>query len=992
MSTPDPLAQGGHSDAMDIDQPKKRDADSLFVHEDEEDEAGHNSKRQKQNFDSAYASQSQGGTPEQNHDSAPQSPPKTPSRKHKSTIIIVDGKVPGLKQWLGDRRPCLAVYHPSFKQSEKEATQACNRFIDQHAFLKDKGYCNAEVDHIVHSRLPKFRFPASSYPVPKPVVLLGAAGAGKSSGLNCYLDKTAVAVESDSGARGTKTVHEYSTACHDQNSKYRVVARYAPLKQVQLEVEKHCSAVVNWRQREKGQFDAEEEDDMKKQHDTAMDFFNTLLGDREDFDVDLEDTDYFEDNSGEDVPDLADELCGYILELLESKGVVGNDMTQSLEAEDEEELNRIFTALSGPAGMNDISRGKVSTWPLISKIEIHLSNNVLDDGVKIADAPGVTDTNHTVVQKTKDYLKEAGTIFVFTTPTRVKNNPDLDKNLTECIHLGKMQSTYLIVTNIDGKTSFKQTDLANLRAEDRAQYQDAEDRLHNLKHEHIRLMEAKKSESDFDEYKALEARGDEVALEIKQAEMKIQQVAVEIRNRSIELMVKNKFRELEGSKNAPDLKVIFTSNSEYQKHLTGYDENSLPILDREATGIPKVQDVLYRVPAIGKTHTLGRFIDVHLPGVFNGIIGTLTKSSLERKSEVATLIRNHFDEVEAIVGRILAELNSSYQDHIRGAFLANHAKWVAAIQAKLEGWSTYKAATFTAFCRRKGVWKALKDEPFSNWNYEIQEVYRAKLNGGFNLVDADLDATESGLINSINTLFQDLERKLEACEGLQGVNPKPLFRQFRVIRDGLIDDVTEHFQILLKDKAREIRNSATLRSEYTCITDIMDSTYTKCAELKAADVPPADPMPSKSASKTAPAPAKTAPTPLKSTGKTGTAKPKKKKGGVHAVRVEELRKKLVGDGGVTGVYDTLGKELRTCFTALIKNYEEKLKDDLASASEKVLEDFDLRYQTAAPTTEEDAEAVEMLKNEAQIALESIERAKALYEEAMAYETENAASA
>lgn len=55
----------------------------------------------------------------------------------------------------------------------------------------------------------------------------------------------------------------------------------------------------------------------------------------------------------------------------------------------------------------------------------------------------------------------------------------------------------------------------------------------------------------------------------------------------------------------------------------------------------------------------------------------------------------------------------------------------------------------------------MKDEPFSNWNYEIQEVYRAKLNGGFNLVDADLDATESGLINSINTLFQDLERKLE---------------------------------------------------------------------------------------------------------------------------------------------------------------------------------------------------------------------------------------
>lgn len=48
-----------------------------------------------------------------------------------------------------------------------------------------------------------------------------------------------------------------------------------------------------------------------------------------------------------------------------------------------------------------------------------------------------------------------------------------------------------------------------------------------------------------------------------------------------------------------------------------------------------------------------------------------------------------------------------------------------------------------------------------NWNSEIQEIYAADLSAAFNALDQDLDNILDGFLNSINELYQLLERKLE---------------------------------------------------------------------------------------------------------------------------------------------------------------------------------------------------------------------------------------
>jgi len=136
--------------------------------------------------------------------------------------------------------------------------------------------------------------------------------------------------------------------------------------------------------------------------------------------------------------------------------------------------------------------------------------------------------------------------------------------------------------------------------------------------------------------------------------------------------VKGKFRDLSGSNNAPDLNAFFVSNTEYQKHLAGYDRKSPPILDIEATGIPSVRRMLYTIPARGRVNTLRRICFSRLPSTFGSIQGILTKSRLERKQDVAKLISRVLEENGNLLETVVAEVTSRFKECIIGVISKLH--------------------------------------------------------------------------------------------------------------------------------------------------------------------------------------------------------------------------------------------------------------------------------------------------------------------------------
>lgn len=644
-------------------------------------------------------------------------------------------------------------------------TKTCDGFISEYNKVKEDGYNNPEMEKIVTKTFLAWRYPPNRYPSVHPVGFLGPAGVGKSSGINCYVSQQAAAVENDSGSRGTNVVHEYSAARTEQVEVFCVIVRYLGRMQIEKLIQKHYRHIMGYKtltRESSGEHDEDELKDMKQKHDTGVDFFLTLLRDREEFEDVDETSEYFDDRRSDDEDDVVSDLKGYVDELLDSEGIRDNEYSRSHTAESESELNDIFQAVSGVPGSTGIAKRKPSLWPLILKVEVHQDKDILNAGVVLADLPGVTDTNQTVIQNTKNYIKGAGTILVFATPSRIEKNPDLEANLTECVKRRKMHSTYLIVTNIDNKSTFKATEKANLLPEDKEELQAAEEYVHQLKHESVKIAQAKETTNDLEVFRKHDDRLRKLENMEKAASMKVKQVSIEIRNRHIQRVLKGKFRDLTGDKKAPDLKIFFTSNAEYQKHLAGYDVKDPPILDIKATGIPAVRCMLYEVPARGKITTLSRIVTSRLPNIFNGIIGCLTKSRLERKKDVEKLIIKVLEEDTKVVQLAMNELQAQFNEHIQQTFKANEPKWKKVGEAKVTEWSEFKSVTFAAFCRRVGDWRPSKEHRESlNWNKEIQSIFAGKVNAAFNSLEEDLDQIESDTMTNISNLYQKLQDELE---------------------------------------------------------------------------------------------------------------------------------------------------------------------------------------------------------------------------------------
>lgn len=622
---------------------------------------------------------------------------KKSKRGFQSSFPVTTGWIEPYDAFKSEGRPRLAIYHPSFEKTENMVTRVCDGFEAVFKQCRDGGYCDPQIETIVEKSLRTMRYPPNKYPSVQSVGFLGPAGVGKSSGMNCYVSMQAAAVENDLGARGTNVVHEYSNAMPMQIPNFLVRVRYLRLDQIKKLIRGHCHNIfehINLSHATLEELEEDEIKDMKEKHDTGLDFFMTILREDEDFEDADEASEYFKERKSEDESDVAQELSSLVDKLLDAQDIKANGMTKEYPAEHESELTNIFQKISGPPSFASGGGKKSSLWPLIIKVEVHHDKDMLNAGVVLGDAPGVTDTNRTVVQNTKSYLKNAGTILVFATPSRIEKNPELEANLRACIRLGKMHQTYLVITMIDNKTTIKDAERPNFPQEDQDALEDAELYVERIKQDSERTTLAKKRANDLEEFKMLDDHQRELEVLEKLASMKVKQTAIEIRNRLILRSLKNKFRELSGSKKAPDLKIFFTSNQEYQKHLAGYDAKDPPILDIQGTGIPAVRRMLYEIPARGKVNTLTRIVRSRLPSIFSGIIGILTKSDLERKQDVENLIAKIMDQDAILVHQITEEVEVKFKDVIVGTMKANDGKWTAAALAKLSQWQEIKPGTY----------------------------------------------------------------------------------------------------------------------------------------------------------------------------------------------------------------------------------------------------------------------------------------------------------
>lgn len=250
---------------------------------------------------------------------------------------------------------------------------------------------------------------------------------------------------------------------------------------------------------------------------------------------------------------------------------------------------------------------------------------------------------------------------------RILDSATLDKNLQQLIQLGKTTNIGLIVTSIDTLAGMSDEAKDELLDEDKAIIDETEEYLTHLKEEKRQLdrqTRARGRVMDQSLFQKIQDLPNQIAL----AEAHRAQTVIQFKTRDVEKKLKEKLRTISRSRHAPDLEVFFVSNTEYAKHVQGYDPTRPPILDVEATGIPALRRRLFKEPAIGKGSTLKRICEIRLPKILLSITGVLTKSRLERKNHVENMIRSVLDKDDEVLGHFLDDLKRAFEFSVLKVF------------------------------------------------------------------------------------------------------------------------------------------------------------------------------------------------------------------------------------------------------------------------------------------------------------------------------------
>lgn len=194
-----------------------------------------------------------------------------------------------------------------------------------------------------------------------------------------------------------------------------------------------------------------------------------------------------------------------------------------------------------------------------------------------------------------------------------------------------------------------------------------------------------------------------------------------------------------------------------------------------------------------------------------------------------------------------------------------------------------------------------------------------------------------------DTLRDQYLRDILGCEAFQAVDDTPFLQHISHVQEKLHHDLADLFQ-QIKAVLNTIRCNTTLdlvgEESTSFVSMIMQQTYEECKKISAANLV----------------------RPMSHTGKV------RKKSGVHAARVDEIRKRFKGTDGVTGIFVAVYHEASSMFESILEPWTTNSQLKMHDASNAVLADFQSRFVTQEVKTEENDEQSQLLMDKARAAV------------------------
>ncbi|KAF1827424.1 uncharacterized protein K489DRAFT_16058 [Dissoconium aciculare CBS 342.82] len=848
--------------------------------------------------------------------------------------------------------PRLAAYCPTFRQTEDLVAFTVNKLTRAHENISQElAFSDEAIKYVCNEELVRVRRPQNLYPVYGSVACLGPAGAGKSSTVNSLLGKDTVAIEHDGGDRGTYVVHEYHGSHRNQETAFHVVITFRSPSAVDKLVKQHYDIIRRYlASQDENSADedlsrgteADDEEERKARYLESLDFFSELLQmscdefgsqnsterffikareeeEEEDDDDDDDDDDDGDsggggggDDDGRRHHDVLGDLCDKI------KKVDGyQESALELTVTDQAALGDVFMQFARPTVHGIFVN---ALWRLIDKIAVYHDSDILNTGLVLADAPGTGDSDPTVRCNTDCCISSSSAVLVFADISRCKDNEELRRNLRKCITSGKERQTCLVVTHIDEKKHFASHEKAHITPA-----------MVSLRETIVCCEKAiaasekeKEDATEFAQLQSLDRRIKAQQTKLVGAEAELTQLTVKANCTLNDARLRDTWRKLSPSKQAPELKIFYVSNSEYRKHLSG----KRPLLDFETTGIPSLSTHIYELAARGKAETLRHIVEIRLPNLIRGINGILNKTPMERKTEVESVVQSSLAQyLPEIISSLLQSVMRHVQQNLVSTVTDNQEDWIKSCEKLLSGWtSECKAQTFLAFCRRSGEWRVQHGtgkgprREAKNWNTLIRHVADDDLICAFDEFDENIHQEEIAFDSRVMGISEKLKDIIDKCEASHGID----MHEFFVFIDGRLKEVARELSTQFVDFKKLImiiRARCVVDEEDNYVKRVMQPVYEKCQLMRASDLGGAE-LPRSSSSQ---------------------KRPRRAKGTVQSARSEAIRDHIRGTRGNSvfqAAIDLAVEDFSNYLDSIIKYLMKVTKE----ARERILKDFGSRFQ------------------------------------------------
>ncbi|GAB7354953.1 hypothetical protein MBLNU459_g5569t2 [Dothideomycetes sp. NU459] len=592
---------------------------------------------------------------------------------------------------------------------------------------------------------------------------IGDTGTGKSTLINSVTGKVeeeSVAHEGDGAAAVTQVTQEYISLERGQKLLSSQITFFSKTT-ITDRLNEHIQNIVSYKNLSPEEQNEEENEEVKLESSASYHRLKDMFPDVVWLSAwDMTQT-YLEDKAH---CDLVKDLIARV-EICQLRNEVRMDEPQKeLFADTLSELREQLRQFTVPG---------LLSWT-VEHVRTSLDSCLLDQGVELADVPGIGDTDRDRTSAAMSYLKHCPGVLVVARVGRAKNDDSLDHHVTKAIRTKGIENVCLVLTHKEVAKSnpdgCNQTETAHLGI-----FQDAVTEAQTQLNAAIKLHRQERSAAAKDRIVMLES-------DVERSTQLLTRERILLRDRKLIQHCQSKYQDPRGS--GRQLNVVLVSNETHQQHLKGY-ANKHPLLGVHEDGICNVRKFLTKAPSEAKFEALKKWIQ-EVRREFQRVRVSMSEPRVPRIEAIRTVFdAPHNDLISNDIPaqlRVLKNSSATFRDEvIRNA----RQSWNRSVTRQCDKWENeYVSKTIGAFVKKGGIHRprsrrvAMRDCKTISMNGELLKITEEDLIDMEYAISVDIESCKQEIKAKISIKLDTAQLFIEGQDEIGGGNLTALFELF----------------------------------------------------------------------------------------------------------------------------------------------------------------------------------------------------------------------